>query len=241
MFHPEGPTFCELARQALSSTERGYDLLAPKFEFTPFRTPDTLLRPIASLLGAEGSLQSGLDLCCGTGAGMALLRPYCQRVVGIDFSQGMIEEGRRRTAQAPGNGTLEFVRGDVLDMPFDNEFDVAVCFGALGHILPRDEPRFVQQIHRALKPGGRVLFLTSEKPPIWSLTFLLSKAFNAAMHVRNWLIRPPFVMFYLTFLLPQAQRLLEAHGFQVQVLDRLYPPPLQSARLVIATKNAPRD
>ena len=102
MFHPEGPTFCELARQALSSTERGYDLLAPKFEFTPFRTPDTLLRPIASLLGAEGSLQSGLDLCCGTGAGLDLLRAYCPVVVGIDFRQGVIEERRRRTAPARG-------------------------------------------------------------------------------------------------------------------------------------------
>jgi hypothetical protein len=43
MFHPQGPTFWELARQVLSSTERGYDLLAPKFDFTPFRTPEEIL------------------------------------------------------------------------------------------------------------------------------------------------------------------------------------------------------
>jgi len=43
MFHPAGPTFWELAEQCLSSTERGYDLLAPKFDFTPFRTPDEIL------------------------------------------------------------------------------------------------------------------------------------------------------------------------------------------------------
>ena len=40
MFHAKGPTFWELAVQALSSTEHGYDLLAPKFDYTPFRTPD---------------------------------------------------------------------------------------------------------------------------------------------------------------------------------------------------------
>ena len=45
MFHPEGPTFAELARQALSSVERGYDLLAPKFDRTPYRTPDALILP----------------------------------------------------------------------------------------------------------------------------------------------------------------------------------------------------
>ena len=43
MFDPEGPTLFELARQALSSTEHGYDLLAPKFDVTPFRTPDAIL------------------------------------------------------------------------------------------------------------------------------------------------------------------------------------------------------
>ena len=47
MFHPDGPTFWELARQALSSTTRGYDLLAPKFDVTPFRTPDVILRKSA--------------------------------------------------------------------------------------------------------------------------------------------------------------------------------------------------
>ena len=43
MFHGPGPTFFELARQVLSSTERGYDLLAPKFDLTWFRTPDRLI------------------------------------------------------------------------------------------------------------------------------------------------------------------------------------------------------
>ena len=39
-------------------------------------------------------------------------------------------------------------------MPFDAAFDVAVCFGEFGHILTQDEPRFVDEIARVLKPGG---------------------------------------------------------------------------------------
>ena len=35
------------------------------------------------------------------------------------------------------------------------------------------------------------------------------------MHVRNVLIRPPFIMFYLTFLLPRARHVLETVGFEV--------------------------
>ena len=49
MFHPKGPTLLELTKQALSSTTKGYDLLAEKFEYTPFRTPDILLEPLVAV------------------------------------------------------------------------------------------------------------------------------------------------------------------------------------------------
>src|SRR5436305_12394193 len=101
MFHPQGPTFYELAVQALSSTERGYDLLAPKFDYTPFRTPDWLLQAVMAKLEAEAPFGSALDVCCGTGAAMRLLRPLCRdRVVGLDFSQGMLDICRQDLADA---------------------------------------------------------------------------------------------------------------------------------------------
>src|SRR5437588_4639549 len=144
MFHPDGPTFWELAEQALSSTQRGYDLLAPKFDRTPFRTPQSVLDAVAARLRPLATFGAGLDVCCGTGAGMAMLRPLClDRVVGLDFSGGMLEVCRRDTAAAAGAAGLEYVRGDALAMPFGAEFDLAVCFGALGHIARRDERRFV--------------------------------------------------------------------------------------------------
>jgi ubiquinone/menaquinone biosynthesis C-methylase UbiE len=241
MFHPEGPTFIELAEQALSSTARGYDLLAPKFDHTPFRTPQVILDAVADQLRPRAPFGSALDICCGTGAAMAVLRPLCrERVVGIDVSRGMLEVGRRNLADAPGTAALEFVRGDALAMPFGSEFDVAVCFGALGHIQRRDEPRFVAEVARVLRPGGRFVFVTSYKPPAWSLRNWMAHGFNVAMAVRNALFSPPFIMYYLTFLLPAARRLLEKQGFVVEErelgLARL-PPEL---RLVIATRRADR-
>src|SRR5436190_10503651 len=147
MFHPQGPTFWELAVQALSSTEKGYDLLAPKFDYTPFRTPDSVLDVTAQHLDALGPFESGFDVCCGTGAAMRMLRPLCrERVVGLDISAGMLAEARSRTADAPGTAELKFVRADALRMPFAEAFDVAVSFGAFGHILTKDEGAFVAQI-----------------------------------------------------------------------------------------------
>src|SRR5690242_21000582 len=108
MFHPQGPTFLELARQALSSTERGYDLLASKFDYTPFRTPNEILEAAARQLRTDAPFGAGLDLCCGTGAAIAMLRPLCrERVVGIDFSHGMLTAARQRTADTSGTAPLE--------------------------------------------------------------------------------------------------------------------------------------
>ena len=87
MFHPDGPRVFELAQQALSSTQRGYDLLAPTFECTPFRTPRAILDAVQPHVGPRGSIPRALDLCCGTGAAMHMLRPLCRdSVVGVDFT-----------------------------------------------------------------------------------------------------------------------------------------------------------
>jgi SAM-dependent methyltransferase len=235
MFHPQGPTLRELAVQALSSTERGYDLLAPKFDHTPFRTPDVILDAVGAFLAPLGPFGSGLDLCCGTGAGMRMLRPLCRdRVVGLDFSRGMLEAGRERAG--PG-ADFHRVRGDALDVPFGPAFDVVVSFGAFGHFLERDQPRLVAQAAGLLRPGGRFVFVTSYPPRVQSARFWLAHGFNAAMRVRNLVLTPPFVMYYLTFLLPEVRSLLEREGLTVEERPLADSGPLASLRLVAARRN----
>ncbi len=238
MFHPKGPSLFELAKQWLSSTERGYDLLAPKFDYTPFRTPASVLSVVAERLQRFAPIGSMLDICCGTGAAMQWLGPLCRhRVVGIDMSAGMLEVARSTTQSAPGDAQLEVVRGNALDMPFGPNFDLAVCFGAFGHILPQDEPRLIRQIAGALKPGRRFVFVTREMPPKLSKVYWFSRVFNAVTHLRNWVVKPPFVMYYLTFLLPEVKPLLEDGGFSVEVYQP-FDEPLEQLRLVIATRES---
>lgn len=239
MYHPDGPTFFELMRQALASTERGYDLIAPKFEHTPFRTPEPVLAGMIRALNEDGvrEVRAALDVCCGTGAAMRHLRALCkERVVGLDFSQGMLDEARRRVTEAPGAAEVELVRGDALALPFEAEFDIATSVGAFGHIVRADEDRFVAGIARALRPGGRFVFATGEMPPISSAWWWAARGFNAAMRVRNALIHPQFVMYYLTFLWPGVRRLFERHGFRVEARRGMCPAPYERVIVVIATR-----
>jgi SAM-dependent methyltransferase len=170
---------------------------------------------------------------------MALLRPLCrQRVVGLDFSRGMLKVCRRNLAHAPGTAELAYVRGDALALPFGPEFDVVVCFGSFGHILPRDERHFVAGVARVLRRGGRFVFVTSYPPPVWSRRYWLARLFNLAMAVRNSLVWPPFIMYYLTFLLPGARRLLQKQGLAVEEQELGLPGVLAGLRLVVATRPA---
>lgn len=236
MFHPDGPTLFELAQQALSGTTRGYDLLARKFEYTPFRTPDELLGPLATSAATE-PVGRALDCCCGNGAIARILRPVAtERVVGIDLSEGMLGVARELAEDVPGDAEIEFRQMDAFDMQFDEPFDLIATAGAFGHILEHQQDRFLDQVHKNLVPGGRFMFVTAKMPSVTNVRWWLSRGFNAAMHVRNAVIDPPFVMFYLTFTLERAMDMLLAHGFDVTVEAPYGDTPFAAMRLVVARK-----
>jgi len=232
VFHPKGPTIRELAQQALSSTQTGYDLLAPKFDVTPFRTPDAIIEACLNVVG--GGHQAAIDLCTGTGAAVAALSQRASEVVAIDFSLAMLARARRQHPQA----NVEWVHGDVRALPsrFDSRFDIATCFGALGHIDKCDESTFLEAVHRVLVPGGRLVIATAPRPPWSSRTRLLAEGFNAAMRLRNAIIKPAFVMYYLTFTLPDVLTLFERHSFAPTVHNPALSGALQNCRIVVAQR-----
>lgn len=83
--------------------------------------------------------------------------------VGLDMSEEMLSRGRERTADAPGNEDLAFLRANALNMPFVAEFDVVVGSGL--HTLER--PAALRRADRpVLKPGRRFFMATSKMPPI---------------------------------------------------------------------------
>jgi ubiquinone/menaquinone biosynthesis C-methylase UbiE len=237
VFSPQGPSLRELCVQALSSVERGYDLLAPKFDHTPFRTPESILGASVHTLSELGPFGKGLDVCCGTGAGMLVLRPLCQgRITGVDFSAGMLAQARSAHPDAT------WVRADARALPFAEDFDLAVTFGALGHFLPAERPALFEGVYRALRPGGLFAFAIGAPPPRISVAHWAMRGFDLAMRVRNAVWRPPFVMYYRTSPLLAVRDDLEAAGFTVRtvaltVLGR-HRDGGPRCRLIIARKPA---
>jgi ubiquinone/menaquinone biosynthesis C-methylase UbiE len=205
-----GPTLRELAVQALSSVEDGYDRLAPKFDRTPFRTADGVLDATASALRSLGPFGRGLDLCSGTGAGMGVLSLVCQEpAVGTDISAGMLAQAHSAHPDA------RWVRADARALPFAGAFDLAVSFGAFGHFLPAERPALFAGVHRALRPGGVFAFPVFELPPATSRWYWGLLGFDLAMRARNAVWRPPFVMYYRTWPVPAVRDDLAAAGFTV--------------------------
>lgn len=214
MFGSDGPTFVDLVREGLMSTRAGYDHLAPRFDATPFRTPDEVLALVAAHVAGGPRPERALDACCGTGAAVGHLAPHVGTITGLDFSPGMLAEARRRHE---GLANAHFVEGDLLTWEPEERFDLVTCFGALGHFDHPVLPDFVAAIHRVLRPGGRFVFVTAPVPGPLEPRLWIARTFNWTMRVRNALWSPPFVMYYLTFLLPEALRLLDEADFVCEV------------------------
>ncbi|WP_185046714.1 class I SAM-dependent DNA methyltransferase [Actinoplanes octamycinicus] len=233
MFSPQGPSLRDLCVEALSSVERGYDHLAGKFDHTPFRTPDGILDATVQELSKAGPFRSGLDVCCGTGAGLTVLRRLCrERVTGVDFSAGMLAEARAAVPEA------ELVRADVRALPFTGGFDLAVTFGALGHFLPSERPALFAGVHRALRPGGLFAVATGDLPAQNTGVYWATLGLDLAMVVRNSLVRPPFVMYYRTTPLPAVRRDLRTAGFTVDTVDLTAQDDTLRFSLLLARKPA---
>lgn len=96
-----------------------------------------------------------LDLGCGAGNDCFVARAKVDdtgKVTGIDFTDAMLEKARKNNTKL-GYPNVEFIKGDIEDMPFDdNEFDVVVSNCVLNPVP--DKKKAFSEIYRVLKPGG---------------------------------------------------------------------------------------
>jgi len=167
-------------------------------------------RPVQdAVIGAlrEGRPSRVLDIGCGTGLLTSRIRAVFPRarIVGCDFSGGMLAHAARR------DPSVHWVQGDGGRLPFaDRAFDTIVSTEAF-HWFP-DQAAALAEFFRVLEPGGR-LFLALMNTP--------AAPVSAALHAGSRLLGEPFYW-------PsnrQMREWVEGAGFCVERRQRVYRLP----------------
>jgi len=140
-----------------------FDQIAPRYDtanslFSLDR--DRAWRRRAALLTRLQPGQTALDLCTGTGKLAHELMPLVRpggRVIGIDFSPGMLNLARQREPE------VEFRQGDVSKL---SEADASVDAVTIGFGLRNlvDREAALREMRRVLRPGGRLVVLEFAPP-----------------------------------------------------------------------------
>ncbi|SFP01580.1 ubiquinone/menaquinone biosynthesis methyltransferases [Amycolatopsis arida] len=154
---PDGTSLRPKTPQAM------FDKAAPRYD--TFNTvlsfgQDRRWRRRAARQVDPGRHREVLDVATGT-ASLALAmadRDQRIRVTGIDLNAAMLAVGRQRVARRGLDHRVSLLRGSAEELPFgDATFDVVTIAFAIDD-MP-DRVRCARELHRVLRPGGRVVLL----------------------------------------------------------------------------------
>jgi ubiquinone/menaquinone biosynthesis C-methylase UbiE len=97
-----------------------------------------------------------LDVPCGFGRHVIPLARAGYRAVGVDRSQALLDEARRRMGH---ERWPKLVAADYRELPFaDESFDAALnLFSSLGYLGDDEDTNVLRGIRRVLRPGGRLV------------------------------------------------------------------------------------
>ncbi|GLI07250.1 demethylmenaquinone methyltransferase [Paenibacillus tyrfis] len=108
---------------------------------------------------------TAIDLCCGTGDWTISLAKAsgAGKIVGLDFSQNMLDVGEEKVRRLGMDEQIKLVQGNAMALPFeDNSFDYATIGFALRNVP--DLVKVIEEMQRVVKPGGMVVSLELSKP-----------------------------------------------------------------------------
>lgn len=105
-----------------------------------------------------------LDIATGTGdLAIAMRKVNPEKIIGLDLSKGMLEQGRKKVEKNGLSNLIEMVLGDSENLPFeDDTFDaITVSFGVRNF---EDLNKGLKEINRVLKPKGTFVILEFSQP-----------------------------------------------------------------------------
>jgi len=139
---------------------------------------DIRWRRKAIKLLAPGKPELILDVATGTGDfAVEALKLNPVKVIGIDISEGMLNVGRKKMKDRGYDSRIELISGDSENLPFEeNKFDaVIVAFGVRNF---ENLEKGLAEMHRVLRPGGRMVVLEFSRPRMFPFKQLYNFYFN---------------------------------------------------------------
>ena len=123
--------------------------------------------PFTAILLEHASPQPGervVDIACGTGVVARQAAPRVGRtgdIIGIDINPAMLAVARSLPVQE--GASIDWREGSALELPLPDEaFDLVLCQAGL-QFVP-DRLKALQEMHRILRPGGRVALSVWRSP-----------------------------------------------------------------------------
>lgn len=157
----------EFTRGLFDGLPTKYDLLAEVLSFGQNRRWRHAM--VDAALRISPRARRVLDVATGT-AGVALA--WTQRaqvdVVGVDLTEQMLREGRRRVAQRGAESQIRLVVGRAEQLPFpDKSFDALTFTYLLRYVT--DPAATLRELARVVRPGGAIASLEFAVPsqPVW--------------------------------------------------------------------------
>ncbi len=107
-----------------------------------------------------------LDAGCGPGQDARALAAYNVPVLGVDISQGMLDEAGERTARRLPKGFIRYALMDMrrLELP-DASCRGVWCSASLLHLPMHVAPRAASELVRVTRPGGPIAVFLKQRTP----------------------------------------------------------------------------
>jgi len=148
----------DYAEYLLKKTKEDYNLIAEDFS----RTRWNIWAEFSIFRDYVKGGDEILDIGCGNGRLLELLKGKNIEYIGVDNSERLIEIAKRRLQPTRHpEYKAKFLVADTLNLPFPNDYFDKVFLIAVLHNIPSKELRFkaLQEARRVLKPEG-LLILT---------------------------------------------------------------------------------
>jgi SAM-dependent methyltransferase len=185
-------------------------------------------RLLKSLLSSLGVRKDSLiiDVGCGVGSNLKLLKSIGLKVIGIDFEIYSLFLAKRRFSTVP------FVHGDLLSLPFKtNSIETIIATDILEHL--DDDSIGIKEIHRALTRGGTVILTVPAFNSLWGIQDIVG------MHKRRYskneflkkieqegftVFKSSYFNFFLFFPILLGRHLIRLLGLKIESENKINSP-----------------